>query len=83
MSEMALSRRSSRRHTSPADVSSTNQRITTVHPEEKSLDAVLFNYERLKLNIPKDIPGFEDRVDFINMSDVDIGELFVTKQVHT
>ena len=84
MSEMASSRRSSRRHASSAsDVSSANQRITTIHPEEKSLDAVLFNFERLKLNLHEDIPGFEDRLDFLNMSDVDIDELFVTKRVRT
>ena len=81
---MASSRRSSRRHASSAsDVSSANQRITTVHPEEKFLDAVLFNFERLKLNLPEDIPGFDDRLDFLNMLDVDIDELFVTKRVPT
>ena len=83
MSEIVLSRRSSQQASPASDVSSANQRITIVHPKDRSLDAVLFNFERLKLLLAQDIRGFEDRFDFVNMSDVDLDEFFVTKRVHT
>ena len=73
-----MNRRSSRRASSASNVSS---RIATVHPEDESLDAASFKLGRLEILLAKNPPGFEDRLDFINMSDENIDQLFVSERV--
>ena len=69
MSGRASSRRSSRRASSASNISSTEKGIATVHPADESLDAVSLNLKHLKILLAQNSSGFEDRLDFINMSD--------------
>ena len=43
----------------------------------------MFNFERLKLLLAEDIHVFENRLNLVDMLDVDIDNFFVTKRVHT
>ena len=68
----------SRRRTSIASNASADETISSCHPAERAVDANKIVFTRLKRLLREESAAFESLLDFVNLPDEKIDELFVS-----